>query len=273
MNYEHEIIEIDNKIAANVVIHEQKKCIVPKHWHNHLELTYILKGEMSVCIDGRYTLVKSDDLVVINSGQIHSIVVDNEDVFIGLSVIISYDFLKINYSNIDTVLFRLKNDSKSIELKNAFKEIALIYTQHNNPFSYLKINSLVYEIIYILLDNYMLKKENSISYFSQKHLDRMMKICEYINTNYKENISLEDIAIQFNLSKEHLSRNFTKYMGINFKKYLTSIRLNRAYRDLINTDYSITHIALENGFPNLKSFITAFKRTYGKTPYKYIKNK
>ena len=61
-------------------------------------------------------------------------------------------------------------------------------------------------------------------------------------------------------------------MGINFKNYLVNVRLSSAYRDLINTDYSITHIALENGFPNLKSFITAFKRTYGETPYKYIRN-
>lgn len=273
MDYDHQIIEIDGRMAANVVIHEKKKFIVPKHWHNHLEVTYILKGMMNVCIDGNNILVKDDDLVLINSGQVHFIVVDNEEVFTGLSLIISYDFLKKNYSDIDKIIFKLKDDNKLMELKSAFKEVALFYTQSNNPLNYLKINSLVYEIIYILLENYTMKKVSTNSCLSQKHLDRMIIISEYINNNYKYDISLEDIAEKFNFSKEHLSRSFTKYMGINFKSYLTSIRLSNAYRDLTNTDYSITYIAMENGFPNLKSFITAFKRVYGETPYKYIKNR
>ena len=272
MNYDHEVIEIDNRMAANVIIHEKAKFVVPEHWHNHLELTYILKGEMNICIDGNASLVKSDDLIVINSKQVHSIQGDNEDVFIGLTIIVSYDFLKKSYPDIDKIVFELRDNKELMDLKRIFREIAIFYTQSNNSLNYLKINSLVYEVMYILLKNYTVKKDTINSCLSQKYLERMMRITDYINENYKDNISLEDVAMKFNFSKEYLSRSFTKYMGINFKNYLVSVRLSSAYRDLINTDYSITHIALENGFPNLKSFITAFKRTYGETPYKYIRN-
>ncbi|WP_308780416.1 AraC family transcriptional regulator [uncultured Clostridium sp.] len=272
MNYDHEVIEIDNRMAANVIIHEKAKFVVPEHWHNHLELTYILKGEMNICIDGNASLVKSDDLIVINSKQVHSIQGDNEDVFIGLTIIVSYDFLKKSYPDIDKIVFELRDNKELMDLKRIFREIAIFYTQSNNSLNYLKINSLVYEVMYILLKNYTVKKDTINSCLSQKYLERMMRITDYINENYKDNISLEDVAMKFNFSKEYLSRSFTKYMGINFKNYLVNVRLSSAYRDLINTDYSITHIALENGFPNLKSFITAFKRTYGETPYKYIRN-
>lgn len=273
MNYDHEVIEIDNKMAANVIIHEKAKFIAPEHWHNHLELTYILKGEMNICIDGNASLVKSDDLIVINSKQVHSIVGDNEDVFIGLTIIVSYDFLKKSYPDIDKIIFELRDNKELMDLKRIFREIAIFYTQSNNSLNYLKINSLVYEVMYILLKNYTVKKESINPCLSQKYLERMMRITDYINDNYKDNITLEEVATKFNFSKEYLSRSFKKYMGINFKNYLVSVRLSNAYRDLINTDYSITHIALENGFPNLKSFITVFKRTYGETPYKYIRNR
>lgn len=273
MNYDHEVIEIDNRMAANVIIHEKAKFVVPDHWHNHLELTYILKGEMNICIDGNASLVKSDDLIIINSKQIHSIEGNNEDVFIGLTIIVSYDFLKKSYPDIDKIIFELRDNKELIDLKRIFREIAIFHTQSNNSLNYLKINSLVYEVMYILLKNYTIKKDSINSCLSQKYLERMMRITDYINENYKDNITLENIATKFNFSKEYLSRSFTKYMGINFKNYLVSVRLSSAYRDLINTDYSITHIALENGFPNLKSFITSFKRTYGETPYKYIRNR
>lgn len=272
MNYDHEVIEIDNRMAANVIIHEEAKFVVPEHWHNHLELTYILKGEMNICIDGNTSLVKSDDLILINSKQVHSIQGDNEDVFIGLTIIVSYDFLKKSYPDIDKIIFELRDNKELMDLKRIFREIAIFYTQSNNSLNYLKINSLVYEVMYILLKNYTVKKDSINSCLSQKYLERMMRITDYINENYKDNITLENVAMKFNFSKEYLSRSFTKYMGINFKNYLVNVRLSNAYRDLINTDYSITHIALENGFPNLKSFITAFKRTYGETPYKYIRN-
>lgn len=273
MNYDHEVIEIDNRMAANVIIHEKAKFVVPEHWHNHLELTYILKGEMNICIDKNTSLVKSDDLIIINSRQVHSIEGDNEDMFIGLTIIVSYDFLKKSYPDIDKIIFELRDNKELIDLKRIFREIAIFYTQSNNSLNYLKINSLVYEVMYILLKNYTVKKDSINSCLSQKYLERMMRITDYINENYKYNITLENVAEEFNFSKEYLSRSFTKYMGINFKNYLVSVRLSSAYRDLINTDYSITHIALENGFPNLKSFITAFKRTYGETPYKYIRNR
>lgn len=273
MNYDHEVIEIDNRMAANVIIHEKAKFVVPEHWHNHLEITYILKGEMHICIDGKASLVKSDDLIIINSKQVHSIEGDNEDVFIGLTIIVSYDFLKKSYPDIDKIIFELRDNKELMDLKRIFREIAIFYTQSNNSLNYLKINSLVYEVMYILLKNYTVKKDISNSCLSQKYLERMMRITDYINENYKDNITLENVAANFNFSKEYLSRSFTKYMGINFKNYLVSVRLSNAYRDLINMDYSITYIALENGFPNLKSFITAFKRTYGETPYKYIRNR
>ena len=61
-------------------------------------------------------------------------------------------------------------------------------------------------------------------------------------------------------------------MDITFKEYLTSVRLYNANKELMNTDYSVLQIALDNGFPDARSFINKFKEVYNETPNKYRKN-
>ena len=103
-------------------------------------------------------------------------------------------------------------------------------------------------------------------------MERLKIITDYIDKNYKDNISLDEIAANYQLSKEYLATIFKKYMGITVGTYLKNIRLASAYRDLMNSDYSINQLAFDNGFPNIKSFINSFKEHYGETPYKYKKN-
>ena len=54
-------------------------------------------------------------------------------------------------------------------------------------------------------------------------------------------------------------------------QYINELRLEQAYRDLMNTDLSILHVAMNHGFPNEKSFIRVFKKGYGVTPHQYRK--
>ena len=59
---------------------------------------------------------------------------------------------------------------------------------------------------------------------------------------------------------------FKKYARINFKTYLQDIRMVYAYRELVNTDKTISQIAMDNGFPNSRAFSKEFQRRYGVLP-------
>ena len=84
--------------------------------------------------------------------------------------------------------------------------------------------------------------------------------------HYTEELKLSEVASTFGYSAEYLSRMFKKYARINFKTYLQDIRMVYAYRELTNTDKTISQIALDNGFCNSRAFSKEFQRRYGVLP-------
>lgn len=87
-----------------------------------------------------------------------------------------------------------------------------------------------------------------------------------------KNITVSDIADYLEMSRTYLSKLFKNNMGISIKEYISNIRLQHAIDDLIMTDYPIIDIALNNGFPNIKSFNSYFRKEYKQSPLEYRKH-
>ena len=92
------------------------------------------------------------------------------------------------------------------------------------------------------------------------------EIAMYISNNYKNNISLKDIAQEKGYNYQYLSRTFNKYMDMNFKTMLNHHRAQRAYAMLQDTDLPISYIGLECGFQSIRSFNQVCRDIFGKTP-------
>ncbi|MEH7495665.1 GH39 family glycosyl hydrolase, partial [Neobacillus niacini] len=101
--------------------------------------------------------------------------------------------------------------------------------------------------------------------------DRLTEIIDYIQSNYREPLSLEEVASIHYLSIPYLSKYFKKQTGKTFSQYLNEIRLAHAVNELVNSDKPITRIALDNGFPNLASFNRVFNENYQLKPVEYRK--
>ena len=288
MNYSYEIVTTPKRIPAKIVIHTDPG-VVLKHWHKDLELTYLYKGSATFSTNGRISSIGRKELFLVNSGDVHSVIDYSNDVVTMITILISYNFIKDKCPDIDNWEFKLEGKNKSIKrLKNIHEEIVNLYIKDmeinntplvfvddensNDKFHYLKIESLLYEILYILLNDFCIKKNTTTELKNERNLERLKIITDYIDENYKDNISLDEIATNYQFSKEYLATIFKKYMGITVGTYLKNIRLTSAYRDLMNSNYSINQLAFDNGFPNIKSFINSFKEHYGETPYKYKKN-
>ena len=66
---------------------------------------------------------------------------------------------------------------------------------------------------------------------------------------------------------------FQKYAKINYRDYVQNVRLERASKELMETDHMISDIALNHGFANSKAFANAFRKKYGRLPSDFRKEK
>ena len=95
----------------------------------------------------------------------------------------------------------------------------------------------------------------------------------FIQSNFKENITLSQTAAQVNLSTGYFCELFKRYVGTGFSSYLTDLRLSYAAKALITTDEPITQIAYLSGFSAFSTFSRLFKQKYKISPSDYRKNK
>lgn len=100
----------------------------------------------------------------------------------------------------------------------------------------------------------------------------IQEVATYIYENYADNLSLDEVAEKFNLSRSYLSKKFKSSTGFGFKEYIINVRIQRACTLLLETDKSITDIAFECGFNDSNYFGDAFRKAKGVSPHKYRKN-
>ena len=101
--------------------------------------------------------------------------------------------------------------------------------------------------------------------------ERLVEILTFIQRNYK-NVTLDDLADQFHLSRPYISKYIKEKSGETFQDVLRIERLKRAKTLLKDTGKSIEKIAEEIGYDNVEHFNRLFKKTYGMTPVQYRKN-
>jgi two-component system response regulator YesN len=91
----------------------------------------------------------------------------------------------------------------------------------------------------------------------------------YIDHNYPENITLENIAPLFGYNSSYLGKIFSKRMGVNFNTYLDGIRIEHSKQLLLADKTQVYKIAELVGYRNVDYFHIKFKKNTGITPAEF----
>lgn len=94
------------------------------------------------------------------------------------------------------------------------------------------------------------------------------EIKHYLDENYLEEFTLEDLAIEFKLSVVHLIRVFKKEIGLPIHSYVLNKKVHKA-KELIAENISIVEAALSSGFFDQSHLNRSFKRIFQITPKEY----
>jgi len=101
--------------------------------------------------------------------------------------------------------------------------------------------------------------------------NNIKKIILYIRKNLTKKFTLDDIAKELFITKEHLSRLFKKEVGVTISEYIINSKIKEAKILLKKTDYNILDIATLLNFANSSHFSNSFKRVAGISPSEYRK--
>ena len=87
--------------------------------------------------------------------------------------------------------------------------------------------------------------------------------------HFTEEMAMDQLARDVGLSRPHFFKLFKKQMGITPNLYLNTLRAEKAIKDLMTTDKSVTDIGLELGFSSQASFTRFFATNVGIPPSEY----
>lgn len=244
-----------------------------EHAHRDIELIYVIKGQLQVKISGNLHYLTTSDLVLINSNEFHSFQSNEENLFVILHF--NYDEIASHLSqrNLLFSLDSLNEDSIKHEIRVAIEELLTVYMKQDKE-SQMEYLEKAYKLSTIftsklLKQNRQLQVDTNLALKGQD--ERLADIIDYIQSNFREPLSLDEVAGLYFLSSPYLSKFFKKQTGKTFSQYLNEVRLAHAVDELLSTDKPITRIALDNGFPNLSAFNRVFNEQYQIKPVDYRK--
>lgn len=247
------------------------------HWHEDIELIYILQGEMIYDVNGQTILLKEHDSIVINSRQMHYGYSNNRKDCEFICILFHPDLLKCNQrlyqkyvlslienASIEYMYFE-KNEKIGKMLQNIY------HIKEGHAFGYeIQAIGLLYSIWFSCLQSYqtmLISQQETIS----SDITLQKKMVSYIYQHYAEALSLEDIASAGNISRSKCCIIFKKYLQQSPVDFLNAYRLEVSRNLLKDTTYSITQIAVSCGFNHLSYFSKMFVNKYGYTPSEYRK--
>lgn len=240
------------------------------HFHQNLELLYLLEGVAELQIENLKYQMNRGDFVLINSNKKHSFRSEGQVLYVEYEV--DYGILA-EYMESNQLLFWCntmadKNDTYGT-LQSVLDRILNRYFEKNDT-GRLYLNSLYFQVVYLLTSYFRINLDDARLQIPGMQDDaRIFEIQNYVQSNYHQQISLNDLASQLFLSNAYLSKYIKKKFGLSFLEYLNNVRLFHAIDDLIYTNKKMIHIALDNGFPTTASFNKSFKQYYNMTPSAY----
>ena len=278
MEFQHELVIPDEGLPFKFFLFEgsQGNYVREKHWHTSIEIFAVMEGSLTFYLNEEEHPLKAGELMIINSNEVHSINSPEENHTAVLQIPLkqfedyftAHRFIRFaaNEQETDSQLrFAGSIPQMDTELSNLVQEMYRLYIKRGSGYEF-KIRSFYYDVLYLLVNHYRLDEAGEQEVRHSRRLDALARITSYMREHYQEELKLTEIANMFGYSDAYLSRMFQKYANVNFKTYLQDIRMTYAYRELLNTDKTISQIALDNGFSSSRAFTREFQRRYGILP-------
>ena len=236
------------------------------HYHSYFEIYCLTGGGADSFVDNKLYNLQLGDVVVIPPGAIHGTHYSTER---HGRILVNFTFHYIPKSLVEPLsgqAFLYRCEETREDVARIFEKIGKEY-EAPDGFSEEAIRSLLAQLVIMVVRHV---RGDAPAAPANSFIETVVN---YVQNNYRNSFSLEDVARECRISKVHLSRNFKKKTGIGLSQYISIYRMKKAKELLlVQNKMSICDVAYDCGFNDSNYFSWLFKKTYGVTPLQYRKN-
>ncbi|AZK46145.1 helix-turn-helix domain-containing protein [Paenibacillus lentus] len=261
---------MNNALSDFQISFQHIKLLVPRI-NKGIQLILVIHGELKIETSSRFYQMEENDFLVINHHQLYQVQGNEQSKVMILSI--SDAFMNHYYVDYRNQRFEcysreadLGRESMILAIRKLLANIMISYYRQDECYR-IEVNGYICQLLLILIRSF--KEEGSVIQKIDTGDRRLRQIIDYMEKNYDQMITLEEVAKRYFFSPSYLSRYFKQKLEMGFSRYLMNIRLKHSMKDLLYTTDTISQIAMNNGFPNTKSFTNYFKEVYGMTPHVY----
>lgn len=257
------------------------------HFHEEYQLTLILKGAGSLTVGSEIHRFKSGEFYLFGKNLPHGF--RNDERYLYTSNDVKAHHISV-FFNMDSYSDLLDQNEETEVVKALLaKSLFGLKLEHDNTvylvdkmrkLSHLSDFDKVIELLSILdyisdVSSYKLLADDSNIKFlnsDNDNIDKINKVFQFINYNYKNKISLKSISNHFNMTSGTFARFFKLRTQKTFSQYLIETRILKACELIRNGFHNTTESCYDSGFTNISNFHRHFKKIIGMTPTQYKLN-
>lgn len=264
--YEKKVI-YDKEFPAQLLQNDISKrgCYFGYHWHEHIELHYVLHGEGIIqCNQEVYKMV-TGNLAIVNSNELHQGCCTTYPLH---ALVLIFDIEAFSTEMADKRLIFQNLIQEDPVIKEIF--LSLFQENRDKKIGYkIAMKGKIYELISYLMRNYVAEKLTTRENTKRnRDLNRLNTVLEYVEKNYMNPITNKELASLINLSEYRFCHLFKEVMEQSPSVYLSQIRLNKAYHLLKQGDLTVSEVSNIVGFSDYNNFGRQFRKLYGDAPSK-----
>lgn len=235
------------------------------HTHYFTELFYVKKGGGYFLVEDKRYPIREGDFVIVNANTTHTEVSDGAEPL--EYIILGVEGLSFSFeAHREHIIFNCGKDPASL----MFYMNSMLQEMEEKNRGYELVCQNLLEVLIMKL----IRRTNfAFEVIPSLKISReCIKLKQYIEANYSQNITLDILAEISHLNKYYMVHAFTRHFGCSPISYLCDIRIKASKELLASTDYSITEIAHSSGFSSQSYFAQCFYKSCHMTASAYRKS-
>lgn len=267
-----EHVEHQENLPLRIFVHSVRRCA--SHHHRDCEFLFVLKGQVAVHTSIGETLLRADDVFFIHGSELHLTRETAEpnllvalQVDTGLAMRLDSDFPRRRFE-FNRLARKFPNDPRIHAVRGILAE-TLWEMRLRRPAYRIQVESLVLRLLTVLVREIPsgLASAPRVEHEGDEALgQRLARIVAHLEAHSSEELSSAEVAAGEDVSVSYLARLFKERLGSTFSDYLNLLRARKSLPLLADEAATILDLALECGFPSVKSYNLVFKRIHGMTP-------